>query len=72
MKESKLQFDIAYTSVLKRAIKTLFYIQEELDLHWIPVIRTWRLNERMYGGLQGLNKSETAAKYGEDQVKVNI
>ena len=45
-------------------------IQEELDLHWIPVTRTWRLNERMYGGLQGLNKSETAAKHGEEQVKV--
>ena len=57
--------------MLKRAIKTLFHVQEELDLHWIPVIRTWRLNERMYGGLQGLNKSETAAKHGEDQVKVS-
>jgi 2,3-bisphosphoglycerate-dependent phosphoglycerate mutase len=45
-------------------------VQEELDLHWIPVTRTWRLNERMYGGLQGLNKSETAAKHGEEQVKV--
>lgn len=56
--------------MLKRAIKTLYYVQEELDLHWIPVVRTWRLNERMYGGLQGLNKSETAAKYGEDQVKI--
>jgi 2,3-bisphosphoglycerate-dependent phosphoglycerate mutase len=61
---------LAYTSVLKRAIKTLFLIQEELDLHWIPVTKTWRLNERMYGGLQGLNKSETAAKHGEDQVKI--
>jgi len=58
--------------VLKRAIKTLFLIQEELDLHWIPVTRSWRLNERMYGGLQGLNKSETAAKHGEAQVKVGI
>lgn len=56
--------------MLKRAIKTLFLIQEELDLHWIPVTKSWRLNERMYGGLQGLNKSETAAKHGEDQVKV--
>ena len=65
-----MNFDVAFTSVLKRAIKTLFFIQDELDLHWIPVIRTWRLNERMYGGLQGLNKSETAAKHGEDQVKV--
>jgi len=63
-------FDIAFTSVLKRAIKTLYFIQEETDLHWIPVIRDWRLNERMYGGLQGLNKSETAAKHGEEQVKI--
>lgn len=70
LKEGNYSFDVAYTSVLKRAIKTLFLIQEELDLHWIPVIKTWRLNERMYGGLQGLNKSETAAKYGEDQVKI--
>jgi 2,3-bisphosphoglycerate-dependent phosphoglycerate mutase len=70
LKEAGFKFDVAYTSVLKRAIKTLFYIQEELDLHWIPVVKSWRLNERMYGGLQGLNKSETAAKHGEDQVKV--
>lgn len=70
IKAAGLSFDIAFTSVLKRAIKTLFFIQEELDLHWIPVIRTWRLNERMYGGLQGLNKSETAAKHGEKQVKI--
>jgi 2,3-bisphosphoglycerate-dependent phosphoglycerate mutase len=58
--------------VLKRSIKSLFYIQEELDLHWIPVMKSWRLNERMYGALQGLNKAETAAKYGEAQVKVNM
>ena len=70
LKANGYTFDLAYTSVLKRAIKTLFMIQEELDLHWIPVTRTWRLNERMYGGLQGLNKSETAAKHGEEQVKV--
>lgn len=70
LKEAGFTFDVAYTSVLKRAIKTLFFIQEELGLHWIPVTKTWRLNERMYGGLQGLNKSETAAKHGEDQVKV--
>ena len=70
LKESGLTFDIAFTSVLKRAIKTLFYVQEELDLHWIPVIRTMRLNERNYGCLQGLNKSETAAEHGEEQVKV--
>lgn len=70
LKEAGFTFDVAFTSVLKRAIKTLFFIQEELDLHWIPVTKTWRLNERMYGGLQGLNKSETAAKHGEDQVKI--
>jgi len=70
LKERNFQFDIAYTSVLKRAIKTLYYVQNELDLHWIPVERHWRLNERMYGGLQGLNKSETAAKHGEEQVKI--
>jgi len=69
LKEAYFTFDIAFTSVLQRAIKTLYLIQEELNLHWIPVVKTWRLNERMYGGLQGLNKSETAAKYGEDQVK---
>ena len=71
LKEGGYTFDIAFTSVLKRAIKTLYNIQQELDLHWIPVYRHWRLNERMYGALQGKNKSETAAKYGEDQVKVN-
>jgi len=70
LKQEGYTFDLAFTSVLKRAIKTLFLIQEELDLHWIPVTKSWRLNERMYGGLQGLNKSETAAKHGEDQVKV--
>jgi 2,3-bisphosphoglycerate-dependent phosphoglycerate mutase len=63
-------FDIAYTSVLKRAIRTLWLALDELDLQWIPVIRDWRLNERHYGGLQGLNKAETAAKYGEAQVKI--
>ena len=70
LKENGLKFDVAYTSLLTRAMKTLYYVQEELDLHWIPVHRHWRLNERMYGGLQGLNKSETAAKHGEAQVKV--
>ncbi|KAL5015686.1 hypothetical protein ScPMuIL_005275 [Solemya velum] len=70
LKEKGFTFDVAYTSVLKRAIKTLYAVQEELDLHWIPVHRHWRLNERHYGGLQGLNKSETAAKYGEAQVKI--
>lgn len=63
-------FDIAYTSVLKRAIRTLWHIQDQMDLMWIPVIRDWRLNERHYGSLQGLNKAETAAKYGDDQVHV--
>ena len=70
MKKEKYMFDTAYTSVLKRAIKTLFYVQEALDLHWIPVQKTWRLNERMYGALTGLNKAETAAKHGDEQVKV--
>ncbi|XP_064603899.1 probable phosphoglycerate mutase isoform X2 [Liolophura sinensis] len=70
LKEKGFVFDVAFTSVLKRAIKTLFFIQDELDNHWIPVHRHWRLNERHYGGLQGLNKSETAAKHGEDQVKI--
>jgi 2,3-bisphosphoglycerate-dependent phosphoglycerate mutase len=63
-------FDRAFTSVLKRAIRTLTIIQREMDLWWIPVEKTWRLNERHYGALQGLNKSETATKYGEDQVLV--
>jgi len=64
------EFDIAYTSVLKRAIRTLWLILEELDRIWIPVIRDWRLNERHYGALQGLNKVETAAKYGDEQVHI--
>ncbi|MFN0094807.1 MAG: 2,3-diphosphoglycerate-dependent phosphoglycerate mutase [Dehalococcoidia bacterium] len=62
-------FDLAYTSVLKRAIRTLTVALDELDLWWIPVERSWRLNERHYGALQGLNKAETAAKFGDDQVK---
>jgi len=70
LKEKGFEFDCAFTSVLKRAIKTLYLIQEELDCHWIPVTRHWRLNERHYGALQGLNKAETAQKYGEDQVKI--
>jgi 2,3-bisphosphoglycerate-dependent phosphoglycerate mutase len=61
-------FDIAFTSVLKRAIRTLWIMLDELDRMWIPVIRDWRLNERHYGALQGLNKVETAAKYGDEQV----
>ena len=63
-------FDVAYTSVLKRAIKTLWIVLEDMDLEWIPVHRSWRLNERHYGALQGLNKAETAAEHGEKQVKV--
>lgn len=63
-------FDVAYTSVLKRAIRTLWTVLDELDQMWIPVHRSWRLNERHYGALQGLNKAETAAKFGEDQVKI--
>jgi len=63
-------FDLAYTSVLKRAIRTLWLTLDGLDLMWIPVVRDWRLNERHYGALQGLNKSETAAKFGEEQVKI--
>ncbi|HZX24450.1 MAG TPA: 2,3-diphosphoglycerate-dependent phosphoglycerate mutase [Woeseiaceae bacterium] len=68
--EAGYHFDVAYTSVLKRAIRTLWLIQEEMDLMWIPVHRSWRLNERHYGALQGLNKAETAEKYGEEQVHV--
>jgi 2,3-bisphosphoglycerate-dependent phosphoglycerate mutase len=63
-------FDIAYTSVLKRAIRTLWLALDELDLMWIPVVRSWRLNERHYGALQGLNKAETAAKFGNEQVLI--
>ncbi len=63
-------FDICYTSYLKRAIHTLNHILNEMDRHWLPVIKSWKLNERHYGSLQGLNKSETAEKYGEDQVKI--
>jgi 2,3-bisphosphoglycerate-dependent phosphoglycerate mutase len=68
LKENGFVFDIAYTSVLKRAIKTLWIVLEGMDLMWIPVHRSWRLNERHYGSLQGLNKAETAAKFGEEQV----
>jgi 2,3-bisphosphoglycerate-dependent phosphoglycerate mutase len=63
-------FDVAYTSVLKRAIKTLWIVLEDMDLMWIPVHRSWRLNERHYGALQGLNKAETAARHGEEQTNV--
>ncbi|WP_319524487.1 2,3-diphosphoglycerate-dependent phosphoglycerate mutase [uncultured Desulfosarcina sp.] len=68
LKNEGLTFDLAYTSVLKRAIRTLWIVLDTMDLMWIPVQRDWRLNERHYGELQGLNKSETAKKYGEDQV----
>lgn len=63
-------FDVAYTSVLKRAIRTLWITLDKMDLMWIPVVRSWRLNERHYGALQGLNKAETAEKFGEAQVKL--
>lgn len=70
LKAEGYTFDIAYTSVLKRAIRTLWIVLDEMDLMWIPVIRNWRLNERHYGALQGLNKAETAKQYGEEQVKI--
>jgi 2,3-bisphosphoglycerate-dependent phosphoglycerate mutase len=70
LRELDYRFDIAYTSVLKRAIRTLWLMLDELDRMWIPVVRDWRLNERHYGALQGLNKAETAAKYGEEQVHI--
>lgn len=70
LREKGYTFDIAWTSVLRRAIRTLWTIQDEMDLMWIPVIRSWRLNERHYGALTGLDKAETAAKYGEEQVHI--
>lgn len=70
LKEKGFVFDVAFTSVLKRAIRTLWIILDEMDLMWIPVYNSWRLNERHYGALQGLNKSEMAAKYGEEQVRI--
>ena len=70
LKELGYEFDIAYTSVLKRAIRTLWLVLDEMDRMWIPVVRDWRLNERHYGALQGLNKAETAAKYGDEQVHI--
>jgi 2,3-bisphosphoglycerate-dependent phosphoglycerate mutase len=68
IQQAGLEFDICYTSVLKRAIRTLWIVLEGLDRMWLPVYRHWRLNERMYGALQGLNKSEMAAIHGEEQV----
>ena len=70
LRDGGFTFDMAYTSVLKRAIRTLWIVQDELDLLWIPVEKSWRLNERHYGALQGLNKAETAAKFGEEQVLI--
>jgi 2,3-bisphosphoglycerate-dependent phosphoglycerate mutase len=68
LKEAGFTFDLAYTSVLKRAIRTLWGTLDEMDLMWLPVVHSWRLNERHYGALQGLNKAETAAKYGDEKV----
>jgi 2,3-bisphosphoglycerate-dependent phosphoglycerate mutase len=70
LRDEGFRFDVAYTSVLKRAIKTLWLALEEMDQMWIPVINSWRLNERHYGALQGLNKAETAEEFGEAQVKI--
>jgi 2,3-bisphosphoglycerate-dependent phosphoglycerate mutase len=70
LKKEGFSFDLAFTSVLKRAIKTLWLALEEMDEMWLPTVKSWRLNERHYGALQGLNKAETARKYGDDQVKI--
>ena len=70
LKEEGCTFDLAFTSVLKRAVKTLWLVLEEMDLMWIPIRNSWKLNERHYGALQGLNKADTAAKYGDAQVKI--
>ncbi|SAK61168.1 phosphoglyceromutase [Caballeronia arationis] len=70
LKEAGFSFDIAYTSVLKRAIRTLWHVQDEMDEMYLPVVHSWRLNERHYGALSGLNKAETAKKYGDEQVLV--
>ena len=70
LRDLDYEFDIAFTSVLKRAIRTLWIMLDELDRMWIPVVRDWRLNERHYGALQGLNKAETSAKYGDEQVHI--
>ena len=70
LKKAGYEFDVAYTSVLRRAIRTLWHIQDSMDLMWLPVVHSWRLNERHYGALTGLNKAETAAKYGDEQVHI--
>jgi 2,3-bisphosphoglycerate-dependent phosphoglycerate mutase len=70
LKAEGYSFDVAYTSVLKRAIRTLWIALDQMDQMWLPVVHAWRLNERHYGDLQGLNKSETAAKFGEEQVLI--
>ncbi len=70
LKEAGFRFDLTYTSVLKRAIRTLWVTLDEMDLMWVPTVHSWRLNERHYGALQGLNKAETAAQYGDEQVLV--
>ncbi len=70
LRKGGFTFDIAYTSVLKRAVRTLNFILDELDLQWLPVKKEWRLNERHYGALQGLNKAETAKKFGDEQVHI--
>ncbi len=70
LKKEGFTFDVAYTSVLRRAIRTLWTILDEMDLMWIPIVNSWKLNERHYGDLQGLNKAETAQKFGDEQVKV--
>jgi 2,3-bisphosphoglycerate-dependent phosphoglycerate mutase len=70
LREEEYEFDVVYTSVLKRAIRTMWEVMDQLDQMWLPVIRHWRLNERHYGALQGLNKAETAEKHGADQVKI--
>ena len=70
LKEAGFRFDLTYTSVLRRAIHTLWLTLEEMDLMWLPIVHNWRLNERHYGALQGLNKADTAAQYGEEQVMI--
>jgi 2,3-bisphosphoglycerate-dependent phosphoglycerate mutase len=70
MQQAGFRFNVGFTSVLKRAIRTLWIARDEMDLLWIPIQKSWRLNERHYGALQGLNKAETAAKYGEEQVHI--